>query len=534
MVTSVAVIGAGASGLTAVKCCLDDGLVPTCFERTGHIGGLWHYTEQVKDGHVTVMKNTVANASKEITAYSDFPPAPEQPIYMHNKDLENYLQAYADNFGLKKYIRLNTQVVHIYEAEDYKVKGHWNVQVKDVTNGNTELFTFDAVLICTGVFSKPVIPTFPGLNKFMGRVIHTQQYKDSTGCDDKRVLVVGMGNSAADAAVDISDVTREVFLSSRNGGWVMTRLSRSGHPLDMAFFTRFSFILLTLFPTPMNKLLMKQLNSRIDHYTYGINPKNVPARHNSTVNDLLPYKLLIGDVKMKPDIKCFTERDVEFVDGTRVNNVDIIVFGTGYLPEYPFLDPDVIGENKTHLYLGMFPPDRQMHTLATIGCFRIKGPVLPIVEMQSRLATRVFKGTITLPDQATMLESIDAHRRPYREKRLYFSQGVTQIDYFPYMDKLASIIGCKPNFWKLLFSDFAMALKYMFGPINAYQYRLMGPGSWSGAREAIFTQWDRTYYSINQGKKATPSTSGRNSFTMFLMVFVAAVIAVFVYKAFVQ
>ena len=52
-VKRVAVIGAGASGLTAIKCCLDEGLEPVCFERSGYIGGLWHYTEDVVDGQVS-------------------------------------------------------------------------------------------------------------------------------------------------------------------------------------------------------------------------------------------------------------------------------------------------------------------------------------------------------------------------------------------------------------------------------------------------------------------------------------------------
>ena len=44
---NVAVIGAGASGLPAIKCCLDEGLEPTCYEKRGYIGGLWHYSPDV-------------------------------------------------------------------------------------------------------------------------------------------------------------------------------------------------------------------------------------------------------------------------------------------------------------------------------------------------------------------------------------------------------------------------------------------------------------------------------------------------------
>lgn len=80
----VAVLGAGASGLTAIKCCLDEDLEPVCFERTCNFGGLWHYTDTPVEGQACVMKSTVINTSKEMMAYSDFPIPSEYPIYMHN------------------------------------------------------------------------------------------------------------------------------------------------------------------------------------------------------------------------------------------------------------------------------------------------------------------------------------------------------------------------------------------------------------------------------------------------------------------
>jgi len=46
----VAVIGAGVSGLPAIKCSLDDGLEPVCFEQTGDIGGLWNYENSLQEG----------------------------------------------------------------------------------------------------------------------------------------------------------------------------------------------------------------------------------------------------------------------------------------------------------------------------------------------------------------------------------------------------------------------------------------------------------------------------------------------------
>ena len=109
----VAVIGAGASGLPAIKCCLDDGLEPVCFERSADIGGLWNYENCIKegDGHASVMKSTVINTSKEMMCYSDFPAPAEYPNYMHNKRVVQYMRLYAEHFNLLPHIRFDTEVI---------------------------------------------------------------------------------------------------------------------------------------------------------------------------------------------------------------------------------------------------------------------------------------------------------------------------------------------------------------------------------------------------------------------------------------
>jgi hypothetical protein len=106
----VAVIGAGASGLAAIKCCLDEGLEPVCFERSSYISGLWHYTEAAEEGQACVMKSTVINTSKEMMCYSDFPIPDHFAIYMHNTKVDEYFHMYADKFGLIKHINFLTEV----------------------------------------------------------------------------------------------------------------------------------------------------------------------------------------------------------------------------------------------------------------------------------------------------------------------------------------------------------------------------------------------------------------------------------------
>ena len=85
MTKKIAVIGAGATGMTATKACLEQGFNVTVYEKTNYTGGLWRYQPKLdENGIASVMKSTIINSSKEMSAFSDFPPPAEFPNYMHN------------------------------------------------------------------------------------------------------------------------------------------------------------------------------------------------------------------------------------------------------------------------------------------------------------------------------------------------------------------------------------------------------------------------------------------------------------------
>lgn len=66
-----------------------------------------------------------------------------------------------------------------------------------------------------------------------------------------------------------------------------------------------------------------------------------------------------------------------------------------------------------------------------------------------------------------------------------------QVDYISYMDEISEIVGVSPRLFRTTLTDPQLGLKLLFGPCTPYQYRLRGPGKWAGARQAIFTQWER-------------------------------------------
>lgn len=95
--------------------------------------------------------------------------------------------------------------------------------------------------MCTGHHADKNVPKFPGLDSFKGEIVHSHDYKTLTGYEDKRIVVIGIGNSGGDAAVELSRVAKQVFLSTRKGSWIVNRIDSYGQPVDMVRTTQFMF-----------------------------------------------------------------------------------------------------------------------------------------------------------------------------------------------------------------------------------------------------------------------------------------------------
>jgi dimethylaniline monooxygenase (N-oxide forming) len=168
----VAIIGAGVGGLICIKCCLDGGVSPTCYEMTNDIGGLWNYDANAVDGKASVMRSTVINTSKEFMAFSDYPPPVEYPNYMHNTKLLEYFRMYAAKFNLREYIRFRRRITRIQPADDYEQTGCWmiySIDANEGTTGDEMCEKYDAVMLATGHHAHPRWADFPGLDKFKGK-----------------------------------------------------------------------------------------------------------------------------------------------------------------------------------------------------------------------------------------------------------------------------------------------------------------------------------------------------------------------------
>ncbi|NXF44886.1 FMO5 monooxygenase, partial [Oceanites oceanicus] len=524
----VAIIGAGVSGLCALKCCLDEGLVPTCFERTGDIGGLWRFEEHPEEGRASIYRSVIINASKEMMCFSDFPIPEDFPNFMHNSKVLEYFRMYAQHFDLVRHIRFRTSVCRVAKRPDFATTGQWEVVTE--SEGKLEAAIFDAVLVCTGHHTDAHLPlsTFPGLEKFEGWYLHSRDYKSPQSFSGKRVVVVGTGNSGVDIAVELSYSAKQVFLSTKRGTWVLHRVGDGGYPFDFYFISRFVQFVLNLLPEIAgNFLLKRKVNDRFDHALYSLQPQHRIFDQHPTVSDDLPNRIISGRVLVKPNIQEFTETSAIFDDGTR-EDIDAVVFATGYSFSFPFLESCVkVVENHITLYKFVFPPDLEKPTLAFIGLIQPLGPVMPISELQCRWATRVFKGLQDLPPSADMLADITQTKKKMAERYVKSQRHTIQVDYIPYMDELACQVGVKPNLLALFLTDPKLALEMAFGPCTPYQYRLRGPGKWAGAREAILTQWQRVIRPLHTRASPPRSSTVPHIFKVFSSI--GLIVATLVY-----
>ncbi|XP_042907876.1 flavin-containing monooxygenase 5 [Parasteatoda tepidariorum] len=531
----ICIVGGGASGLSAIKACLEQNLEPVCYEWTKNIGGLWRYREEDVHGLGSVMRSTIINSSKEVSAFSDFPPPKEYPNYMHNSKMIRYIEMYAKKFGLVQYIQFEHEVKSIEQTADYDDTGRWTVTAQKVGSAEPFQEVFDGVMVCAGHHVFPIIPKFPGQEEFQGNIIHTHSYKKPNGYDDKKVLVVGVGNSGGDVAVELSNIASQVYLSTRRGAWVIHRVGPKGKPFDLHLIKRFLNFFFNNLPYPIVcAIVEREINNRFDHELYRMKPTHHIFGQHPMVNDALPNRILSGTVEVKGDIKEFTAKGVIFEGENEEIAVDEVVLATGYKIYFPYLSKDIVWveDNQVELFKFAFPPKLKHQTLVLIGLGQPVGPLMPISELQSRVFALHMAGKINLPSEEEMMR--DVRRKDREMKKRYFSgpRHTIQVDWINYMDELADLAGVKPDLTSMFFNDPLLFYQCVFGSCVPYQYRLKGPNAWAGAREALLTVDERVVAALDTRKMPKQKTEELNilkilmaSISIVLLAMVLAMVA---------
>src|SRR5436305_3463419 len=390
---TVCVIGAGVSGLTACKSLSDFGVPHTCFEASDEVGGNWYF--QNPNGVSSAYRSLHIDISKPSISFRDFPMPDRYPDYPHHTHIFEWLCDYADAFALRERIRFNTRVVRAERGSG----GGWRITLED---GAVELF--DALLVCNGHHWNPRYPDFPGT--FDGPVIHSHHYIDpSTPLDlyGKRVLVVGIGNSAVDIVSELGrkTVSDTVFLSTRSGAYVVPKYI-FGKPADQVVKTN------PRLPASLQRRLARVLprifSGRMEDFGLPTPNHNFLDAHPTVSSELLG-RLGSGDAVAKGDVAELLGDRVRFADGS-VEPIDAIIYATGYNVSFPFFDPDFLSapDNVLPLYKRMLKPG--LDDLGFIGLGQPIPTIFPFSELQSKLAARWLSGDWAPPAPAEMEEEI--------------------------------------------------------------------------------------------------------------------------------
>ena len=434
----VAVIGAGTCGLIAIRCLLEAGLTPVCFERTGRVGGLWNFDEDLPDGGTVGYRSLRTNTSKRVTALSDFPIPDDWPDFPSRAQFLEYIRDYAEHFNLRPHIRFG---VIVESVKPEPSGGGWCVASRPASGGPATDERFDAVLVCTGFNSKPNIPPFAGEETFQGQILHSAAYKGPETFAEKRVLVVGASSSASDLAVELSRAQPGLLLCIRHPTWITPRVA-AGRPMDLRN-SRFANRL----PPKWRERGLERL-IRSEYKRRGLTPEKYlpmppfdPKRIRLTPGLELLEQLQAGAILARPAIERLDGREVLFVDGRR-DRVDVILAATGYHIHMPFMQPSVveITADTMWLYRHVFPPNRP--GLAFLGFCTVGAAAPPAYEMQARWVAAVLAGRVSLPSAAEMQASVDQRRAECAAGR---GQPM-KLKMPAYAENLAREIGAYPQF----------------------------------------------------------------------------------------
>ena len=183
MNNKVAIIGAGPSGITAIKNFAEAGFEVTAFERCNGVGGNWRFNDP--SGHSSVFETTHIISSKYTSFYEDYPLPESASDYPSHLELLDYFNNYADHFDIKKLIHFGTEVIKCSQKPDES----WVVEWRSLQDGQVFSDSYDALVVCNGHHHKPRYPDYPG--EFSGEMIHSHDFKSSKPFEDKRVLVIG-------------------------------------------------------------------------------------------------------------------------------------------------------------------------------------------------------------------------------------------------------------------------------------------------------------------------------------------------------
>ena len=387
----VCIIGAGPGGLSAARALKLRGIAYDQFERHSDVGGIW----DISNPGSPMYQSAHFISSRALSGFTDFPMPSDYPDYPNHLQIKDYIKSFAHAFGLYDAIQFDTGVRKIEKLGSNR----WKVSLY---NGKSR--TYDAIICATGCNWHPNLPEIKG--EFKGEIRHAVSYKSGDEFKNKRVMVVGAGNSGVDIACDAAIHADSAFISMRRGyyfipkyifGMPADEFSEKGPQLPLAIQQRlFKVILKITLGNTSNLGLPKP-----DHKLFESHP---------LMNTQLLHHLQHGDIAVRPDISHYEDSFVVFKDGTR-QQLDLVLYATGYQWRLPYAEEYFDWQSgRPQLYLSMF--SRQHKNLFGIGYIETNSSAFKLFDAQAHLIASYLNSQTQQPQKAEQFEQLICHDEP--------------------------------------------------------------------------------------------------------------------------
>lgn len=306
----IIIVGGGAAGLSAAGALARRGHRPLVLERA-RVGQVW------EERYDRLRLHTRYSGLAHYPLPRGLPPYPSKDAYAA------YLRDYARHFGLR--VVAGCAVRGVRPAEGGETA--WRV------TSDCGAWRCRVVVLAMGQYGEPVVPPWPGRERFAGTLLHSSAYRNARSFAGRRVLVVGAGNSGAEIAADLADGGASwVGLSVRTPPQVVPR-DPFGMPVQR------TGILLSMFPPAIADRLARATGwlTLGDLTPYGLPPAAwgpYSARRVPLIDVGLVAALKRGAVQVRPAVADLSETGACYADGT-VEPCDVIIAATGYRSPLP-------------------------------------------------------------------------------------------------------------------------------------------------------------------------------------------------------
>ena len=297
------VVGAGPAGLATSRELSRPGVPHVVLERGDQIGETW----------ANLYDNLVLHTAKRLSALPGLSFPASTPRFPTRRDFLAYLHRYAETFRIP--VETRSEVVSLQRAEDTWI-------ARTATGAQIRART---VVVATGVVANPYIPELPGHRDFGGRLFHSVEYRRPDGFKDRRVLVVGAGNSAGEISVELATAGAHVTLAVRTGAFIVPR-EIAGIPIQY-----FSVPIAWLPKRPQRAVIAMMGRTAALVRGRGVLPSPPPTECPNVplIGLRLGDLLRAGTIRLRGAVTEFTTRGVRFSDGSE-EAFDAVILATGY------------------------------------------------------------------------------------------------------------------------------------------------------------------------------------------------------------